>query len=1101
MMLNTRQKDSSSSSTDENELNPGISARFISKRCADFICSLNIEEHLSFRNSLIGAAAIMIIYLAIWLHLQNDPSGRIIFGDTGAIIIDCITTLCLYYAARLSRKINRRYYMSWLILAIAQFSYAIGDFLWAYYEIVLNKSPFPSVADVPYILRYLLFLVAIYILPAAPISSKERVKLMLDTGSVMIASIILFWTLIIAPTIVQSAGTDELTIVLSVAYPVLDLMLLFSLIDLLLRRLGFPGQRSIVLLAAGTALLIVTDSIFNRLSLDGSYVSGGILDNGWIASYLIISLAGLSQAEFLRSCKYLPDIRYIGRYGQISWPLYLPYLAAGAAFLLLVWSHDHPLSVSFSTLALAVGAIIGLVIVRQIIVLNENVQLYSEAQNEIDERINAEKEVNKLNEELERRVLERTSQLEDTNRDLQRQIHERQAAEEALMDSEHRFADIIDFLPDATFVIDKSGKVISWNRAIEKMTGIRADKILGAGNYEYSLPFYNERRPTLADLVLDHDKNMEKKYEGVKWQEEDTIVGEFFVKNLLGKPAYLQASAAILRDSEGTVYGAIESIREITDRMIAEEALKNAKERAESATIAKSKFLANMSHEIRTPMNAVIGMSDLLLQMDMKREQRDYLEIIRNSGNALLSVINDILDYSKIDGDKLELEVLPFDLMNCIEVSMDLVAAKAAEKGLEMTYFLGDEVPARILGDEIRLRQILINLLGNAVKFTEKGEVILAVNSSFAADGQVRLLFEVKDTGIGISKENLGKLFQFFSQVDSSTTRYYGGTGLGLAISRKLVEMMGGEIYAQSTPGVGSTFSFTILCSIPQDRPEVSLESMLLIGKRALVVEGNESVRRMLNRTLASWKIESADASSGQEAAEMIKGNDFDFVIIDATLPDMSGEDLATQISSRRSGPAIVMMSQIGSNVRRDICENSWLIKPIKPSQLKHILINLLQPESQDGERRVRASDEGQFQKKKELSILLVEDNPVNQRVAISMLKHLDYGADIARNGLEALSMIEKKAYDIILMDIQMPDMDGLEATRCIRNSKIQKQPHIIAMTAYALDGDREAFLEAGMNDYLSKPIKIEELKRAIENRPAEMSSSSDEQAGGHDDN
>jgi len=234
----------------------------------------------------------------------------------------------------------------------------------------------------------------------------------------------------------------------------------------------------------------------------------------------------------------------------------------------------------------------------------------------------------------------------------------------------------------------------------------------------------------------------------------------------------------------------------------------------------------------------------------------------------------------------------------------------------------------------------------------------------------------------------------------------------------------------------------------------------------------------------------------------MIKGNDFDFVIIDATLPDMSGEDLAAQISSRRSGPAIVMMSQIGSKVRRDICENSWLIKPIKPSQLKHILINLLQPESQDGERRVRASDEGQFQKKKELSILLVEDNPVNQRVAISMLKHLDYGADIARNGLEALSMMEKKAYDIILMDIQMPDMDGLEATRCIRNSKIQKQPHIIAMTAYALDGDREAFLEAGMNDYLSKPIKIEELKRAIENRPVEMSSNiSDEQACGHDDN
>ena len=383
-------------------------------------------------------------------------------------------------------------------------------------------------------------------------------------------------------------------------------------------------------------------------------------------------------------------------------------------------------------------------------------------------------------------------------------------AEDALKDSERRLGDIINFLPDATFVINRDGVVIAWNRAIEKMTGIKAANILGKGNYEYALPFYKERRPILIDLVLKPDLGLEKKYESIKWQEDGTLVGDSFIPEMLGKPAYLLGSAAVLYDSEGTIYGAIESIRDITDRKMAEEDLKSAKDRAESATKAKSKFLANMSHEIRTPMNAVIGMSDLLLQTDLKPEQRDYLETIRSSGNALLAVINDILDYSKIDGDKLELEILPFDLAGCIEVSMDLVAAKAAEKGLELTYFQEDDVPAILIGDEIRLRQILINLLGNAVKFTEKGEVMLSVSSSPAEGSKVLLHFAVKDTGIGISQENLGKLFQSFTQVDSSTTRYYGGTGLGLAISRRLVEMMGGEISVESTPGKGSTFYFTI---------------------------------------------------------------------------------------------------------------------------------------------------------------------------------------------------------------------------------------------------------------------------------------------------
>ena len=415
---------------------------------------------------------------------------------------------------------------------------------------------------------------------------------------------------------------------------------------------------------------------------------------------------------------------------------------------------------------------------------------------------------------------------------------------------------------------------------------------------------------------------------------------------------------SVLKDQDGQRMGFVGVSIDLTERKKVEHDLLLAKERAESATRAKSEFLANMSHEIRTPMNAVIGLTGLLLNTNIDPEQRDYIETIRTSGDSLLAVISDILDFSKIEGGMLDIDREPFDLSNCLEASLNLVLQAAARKGLHLSFEIEKEVPRQLLGDPIRLKQILVNLLGNAVKFTEKGEISVAVSSkpsSRLKNGEHEIMFAVRDTGIGISKDRMSRLFQSFSQVDASTTRKYGGTGLGLVISKNLAELMGGRIWAESEPAKGSTFYFTIL----------------------------------------------AKASS-------------------VSLP-AKGTDMAQMESS-------------GEGYKLD--------RPLK--------------------------------------ILLAEDNIINQKVAMRMLERLGYHADIAANGEEVLQALKDRPYDIVLMDVQMPEMDGLEATRRIRSTP-GRQPYIIAMTAHAMKGDREVCLEAGMNDYVSKPVRIEELQAAIE--------------------
>lgn len=671
-----------------------------------------------------------------------------------------------------------------------------------------------------------------------------------------------------------------------------------------------------------------------------------------------------------------------------------------------------------------------------------------------------------------------------------RDINEHKQLEDELQASERQLAQIIDLLPGATFVIDRDGIVTAWNRAAEQLTGVEAADIIGKGDHEYAVAFYGKRRPILIDLVfLPEHELLQDTYSHVR-KTGDTLFAESHVTMRSGRNAWLQGSAGILRDAEGTITGAIEVVLDQTERKQFEDELAAAREAAERASQAKADFLANMSHEIRTPMNAIIGMSYLALQTELTPKQHNYVQKIHRAADNLLGIINEILDFSKIEAGKLSMEKIDFQLEDVMDNLANLLGIRAEDKGLELLFNIAPEIPTALTGDPLRLGQVLVNLGNNALKFTEYGEIIVGIEPVALTPQEVELHFWVQDSGIGMTWEHQQKLFQSFSQADSSTTRKYGGTGLGLVISKNLVELMNGKIWVASEYGKGSTFHFNARFGLQAEQvPRRMIRADELAGIRVLVADDSAAAREILATMTRTYGMEVEVATDGRQALEMIGLADrqaapYGLVLMDWKMPSIDGVECIRQM--REAGlahePKVIMVTGYGredvltSAEKRGVPLRTVLTKPVTASALLEAIgATLGKAVITAGRATERALQQSEAMRKlRGARLLVVEDNEMNQELALELLRNAGIEVVLATNGQEALDLLAADArFDGVLMDCQMPVMDGYTATRQIRRNPAWATLPIIAMTANVIAGEREKVLSVGMCDHIGKPLNV----------------------------
>lgn len=928
-------------------------------------------------------------------------------------------------------SLDARSKRGWRLIALSLLMFSFANGLWLYYEIIAKESPFPSLADVFYLLFYPLILAGFLSLSPKLESKEEKIKFALDIGIVMFASLMAVWD-VLFNRIIQANSGDYLTTGLLLAYPVGDWVALSGLLFLIMKKATDKDRPSMIFLILFMVSFLVADLAFAYKNAIGTYQSGDLVDIGWVIATFFALLNGQYIHVKISNSSQTASLNIEKR--RVS---SLPYFAIILSYGILLSSANEHLSNTFGIMLIGTLVITCLVVARQIVAVRES-----------------------------------------------------QKIQIALQESQRAQATLIGNIQGMVYRCknDKDWSAEFVSEGCLDLTGYPPEDFLPNG------------KKRLIDIIHPDDREMlwAKVQESIKQNSPYELVYRFVTS--IGEVKWVWEKGSAIRDGKGNVIALEGLISDVTKQKQTEADLAIARDAALESTRLKSEFLANMSHEIRTPMNGIIGMTELLLDTNLTDEQHGYAETVSSSADALLTIINDILDFSKIEAGKLDLEVIDFDLRESIEDVAELLAGRAHVKGLELASMIHDELPAKLWGDSGRLRQILTNLIGNAIKFTEHGEVIVEARIEERFDDAVVVRFEITDTGIGISHEAQRRLFQSFSQADGSTTRKYGGTGLGLAISKQLVEMMGGEIGVDSEVGKGSTFWFTARLGLQNEVEKAAPVNVSeLTGRRVLIVDDNATNRKILVHQTSAWGMIPQEAESGEQALELLraaaaKNEPYALAILDLMMPGMDGFDLAFAIKAdpRIASVRLSMLTSFGSRDHKEMAQNAgieaYFAKPVRQKQLLNTLLKVVKPGSYKVVSSVSNVKKTEVQSLVDNNaadkgyVLIAEDNLVNQKISRLLVENLGYRVDVVANGLEAVKALSLISYSLVLMDCQMPEMDGYEATAEIRKREGSwRHTPVIAMTANAMEGEREKCIEAGMDDYISKPVKRETLSGVLE--------------------